>query len=42
MAKSAGAKPGIVWIPLKDIKPYEKNPRVNDGAVDHVANSIKE
>ena len=27
---------------LKDIKPYEKNPRKNDNAVKYVANSIKE
>lgn len=27
---------------LSDIKPYEKNPRKNDEAVDYVANSIKE
>lgn len=27
---------------LSDIKPYGKNPRKNDGAVDAVANSIKE
>jgi hypothetical protein len=26
----------------KDIKPYEKNPRINDNAVDAVANSIRE
>lgn len=29
-------------IKLKDIKPYEKNPRKNDQSVDKVANSIKE
>ena len=29
-------------FPLADIKPYEKNPRKNDSAVDAVANSIKE
>jgi ParB family chromosome partitioning protein len=27
---------------LNDMKPYDKNPRKNDGAVDVVANSIKE
>ena len=27
---------------LTDIKPYEKNPRINDGAVDAVAESIRE
>ncbi|MCK6486643.1 MAG: ParB N-terminal domain-containing protein [Phycisphaerae bacterium] len=28
--------------PLAEIKPYEKNPRINDGAVDAVAASIRE
>lgn len=28
-------------IPLAEIKPYEKNPRMNDSAVDAVAESIK-
>lgn len=32
----------IVEKAIKDIKPYEKNPRKNDSAVDAVANSIKE
>ena len=32
----------IVEKKIKDIKPYDKNPRKNDGAVDAVANSIKE
>lgn len=32
----------IIYKNLKDIKPYEKNPRKNDGAVDYVANSIDE
>jgi site-specific DNA-methyltransferase (adenine-specific) len=27
---------------IKDIRPYEKNPRINDNAVDAVANSIRE
>ena len=27
---------------LSEVKPYEKNPRVNDNAVDAVARSIKE
>jgi len=27
---------------INEIKPYEKNPRINDNAVDDVANSIKE
>ena len=32
----------IVEKKLCDIKPYEKNPRKNDNAVEQVANSIKE
>ena len=28
--------------PLADIKPYEKNPRINDAAVNAVARSIRE
>ena len=32
----------IVYKKLKDIKPYEKNPRKNDKAVEYVANSIKQ
>ncbi len=32
----------IVEKKINDIKPYEKNPRKNDNAVDAVANSIKE
>lgn len=32
----------IVEKKITDIKPYEKNPRKNDGAVDAVANSISQ
>ena len=32
----------IVTKPLSEIRPYEKNPRKNDEAVQYVANSIKE
>ena len=32
----------IVYKKVKDLIPYENNPRNNDGAVDYVANSIKE
>lgn len=32
----------IVYKKLDEIKPYEKNPRKNDEAVEYVANSIKE
>ena len=31
----------IEQVPIKDITPYEKNPRRNDDSVDAVANSIK-
>lgn len=31
----------IKMLRLQEIKPYEKNPRKNDGAVDYVAESIK-
>ena len=34
-------KLNIIYKSLKDINPYEKNPRKNDSAVDAVANSIK-
>ena len=32
----------VIEKKLKDIKPYEKNPRKNDSAVDAVTNSIRE
>ena len=32
----------IEYIAVEDLKPYEKNPRYNDGAVDYVAKSIEE
>lgn len=32
----------VEWKTLKEIKPYEKNPRKNEEAVQYVANSIKE
>ena len=32
----------IKYIPIRDITPYENNPRINDQAVDALANSIKE
>lgn len=32
----------VVMMNIKDVKPYEKNPRINDNAVEAVANSIKE
>lgn len=31
----------IVQTSIKDIKPYHKNPRINDDAVEQVAESIK-
>lgn len=33
-------KSELTWMPIKSIKPYEKNPRKNDSAVESVANSI--
>ena len=35
-------KMNIVYKKVKDLIPYENNPRSNDEAVDYVANSIKE
>lgn len=32
----------IVYKKVDELIPYENNPRINDGAVDYVANSIKE
>lgn len=32
----------IVNMRVEDLKPYENNPRINDDAVEYVANSIKE
>lgn len=32
----------IKYMNINDIKPYAKNPRINDEAVEYVANSIKE
>lgn len=35
-------KKQIVYKNLNEIRPYEKNPRKNDNAVEYVANSIKQ
>lgn len=35
-------KPKIIMMKIEALKPYEKNPRLNDNAVESVANSIKE
>ena len=32
----------ITYLPISQLKPYEKNPRINDNAVDACASSIKE
>lgn len=32
----------IQYLPVDSLKPYERNPRINEGAVDGVANSIKD
>ena len=37
-----GYKKQIVYKNLNEIRPYEKNPRKNDNAVEYVANSIKQ
>lgn len=34
------AKQQMVYLSIKDIKPYENNPRKNDKAVDKVAASL--
>lgn len=36
------AKMNIEYWKTEDVKPYENNPRINDGAVEATANSIKE
>ncbi len=41
-ATSAKTKFNVVLCKLDEITPYEKNPRINDGAVDAVAASLKE
>ena len=35
-------KMNIVWMNIDNVFPYEKNPRINDDAVEFVKNSIKE
>lgn len=35
------SKHKIVYLPIDSIKPYEKNPRKNENAVQYVANSIQ-
>jgi len=37
-----GAKLTIEYVPIDDIRPYQNNPRDNEGAVDAVARSIQE
>ena len=32
----------VIQMKLTDLIPYENNPRINDDAIDVVANSIKE
>ena len=41
MPVSAEREPAAVWLPTGELKPWEKNPRKNDGAVASVADSIK-
>ena len=40
--KIARSENQIKFAPISDVKPYSKNPRINDDAVDKVAVSIKE
>lgn len=35
------AKQQMIYLPIKDIKPYENNPRKNDKAVDYVVASLE-
>lgn len=42
MKKEENMELKIEYIDINSIKPYEKNPRKNDKAVEYVANSIKE
>ena len=42
MVKMENKKMNIVYKKVKDLIPYENNPRNNDEAVDYVAKSIKE
>ncbi|HVY62849.1 MAG TPA: DNA modification methylase [Planctomycetota bacterium] len=37
----ATGEPAAIWVALDDLKPWDKNPRLNDQAVDRVAESIK-
>ena len=39
---AAGAKLTIEYVPIDSIRPYQNNPRDNEGAVDAVARSIQE
>ena len=32
----------ITYKSISELKPYERNPRINDDAVEYVANSIRE
>lgn len=34
-------EPAAIWVPIDHLKPWEKNPRQNDAAIDKVADSIK-
>ena len=34
-------EPAAEWVPIDQLKPWDKNPRVNDHVVDRVAESIK-
>ena len=32
----------VVYVDIENVIPYENNPRINDDAVEKVANSIRE
>ena len=42
MTNTQNAKFAVELRKIDDIRPYEKNPRINDKAVDAVATSLKE
>jgi DNA modification methylase len=39
--KDRESEAAAIWVPVEDLRPWKDNPRLNDGAVDKVAASIK-
>lgn len=37
----AGTEAAAIWVPIAELRPWDKNPRKNDAAVDKIAESIK-